>query len=171
MKCIFLDFDGVINIFTYDTKEKVIERVKILSEMCRRYNCKVVIESSHKDSINEETLETDVEWIKELFELFKEYGIEVIGRTPVIGKTINKGKEILAYLEKHPEIEYFCVIDDDDLVRFKDLKIGNYSNSDLNEVREHLVTTVECGDKPQVTGLLEKHIEEVGKKLQKRYHK
>ena len=166
MNVIFLDFDGVINIFN-DTEEDFLKRVKILSEICRRYNCKVVIESSHKDSINEETLETDVEWIQELFEMFKEYGIEVIGRTPVIGKTINKGKEILAYLEKHPEIEHFCVIDDDDLVKFQDLKKGDYSRSDLNEVREHLVTTVELIDKPKVIGLQEKHIEEVGKILQK----
>ena len=105
--------------------------------------------------------------------MFKKYEIEVIGRTPLVESnlphtTIDKGAEIFAYLEMHPEIEHFCVIDDDDLVPISAMEKGDYSKSDLNPVRDYLITTISYSEvDPNETGLQEKHIEEVGKILQK----
>ena len=182
MNVIFTDFDGVINTLngTLRPREKETakeERIKILGDICKKYNCKVVIISGHKDRINEETLETDLDWIQEYFKLFKKYGVEVIGRTPCMKTEIEPGifvdiwkeTEIKAYLEKHPEIEHFCILDDDDRVTFSDLEKGNFKNSDLNMFREYLISPLAYSDTdPTIVGLQESHIEEVGKILQKK---
>ena len=149
MNVIFIDFDGVLNTMHYMTDEDEERKIKILADICHTYDCKVVIESAHKDCIDEETLETDIDWIQFIFECFKKYKIECIGRTPTIEKRIDeystiplwKEDEIISYLESHPEIEHFCVLDDDDL---------GPKRSDLNKVRKHLITTIFCSrDNPE----------------------
>ena len=184
MNVIFLDFDGVLNssyqfLRPFEVDENYTEnRIKLVGDMCKKYDCKVVIISSHNDKIDEETLETNINWIKEYFRLFKKYGIEVIGRTPVIGKKREKYKylyydfwkeyEILEYLRLHPEIEHFCVIDDDDLVTIPAMEKGDFSRSDLNAVRDYLIVPpFYSNTDPNETGLQEYHIDEVGKILKK----
>lgn len=162
MNVVFLDFDGEINTYHDNSREAIENRIKILSEICNDYNCKVVIEASIKREIDEETLETSIEWVKEIFDLFKKYNIDCIGRTPVISKKINsyseipiwKEDEIELYLSNHPEINHYCVIDDDDLAP---------NNSDLNKVRDHLVKTMFYSSDSSKEGLLEEHKEVVGK--------
>ena len=55
MNVIFLDFDGVLSTFHFKSNLVVEKRVKILSDICKEYNCKVVISASAKNSIGEET--------------------------------------------------------------------------------------------------------------------
>ena len=170
MNVIFLDFDGVIDTHFYRNQELMEEKIKILADICNEYNCKVVIEASAKDVIDEETLEInpDAKWVKFIFEMFEKYNIECIGRTPNVRRrysensytSIWKEDEIRLYLFRHPEIEHYCVIDDDDL------KINK--KSDLNKVREHLVVTDDFLIKnPEEEGLLFKHKELVRKALEK----
>lgn len=162
MNVIFLDFDGVLTTVHKSSNQDIEKRIKILSDICKECNCKVVIEASAKDSINEETMETDNKWIKTIFNYFKKYEIECIGRTPNIEIEIEKNcyipmwkeDEIIEYLSKHPEIEHYCVIDDDD--RYP---------SDLDKVRKHLVKTIYYSDNPEEEGLLEKHKQEIREKL------
>lgn len=166
MNVIFLDFDGVLETIHYSSNEDIERRIKILADICKIYNCKVAIEATAKCVIDEETMEilNDESWVAFIFNCFKKYGIECIGRTPCIGRQINhytyipiwKEDEILSYLLKHPEIEHYCVIDDDDMEPF---------GFDLNMIRDHLVKTVYYSDNYEEGGLLEKHKEEVGKKL------
>ena len=190
MKVIFIDFDGVITIAqdTYElaieriseetAKERVIKRIKILADACREYDAKVVIESAHKDRINPDTLESDIDWIQEYLNILRENGIEVIGRTPCLKEfredykelpPIWKEFEILEYLKRHPEIDYYCIIDDDDLVRIPERERGDFSRSDLNLVRDHLVAIypVDLNGKYDI-GLQEYHKEEIGKVLEKK---
>lgn len=181
MNIIFLDFDGVINTLNGSLEPKEDEnalekRIKILGDICKIYDCKVVITSSHKDSIDEETLETDLDWIQEYFDLFKKYGIECIGRTPCIKTEIIPGiyvdtwkeNEILEYLKRHPEVERFCIIDDDDRVSVPKKEKKDFSNSDLNMFRDYLISPLLYSDKdPNLAGLQESHIEEIGKILEK----
>ena len=166
MNVIFLDFDGVIDTNYYKSYEQVEEKVKILSYICHEYDCKVVIEASAKDAINEETLEVDKEatWVLKIFELFKKYDIECIGRTPNVSKPNNdisefpmwKEDEIILYLYRHPEIDHFCVIDDDDLT-------DTHKKSDLDKVRDHLVKTNDfLMDNPKDEGLQFYHKEKIG---------
>ncbi len=164
MNVIFLDFDGVLDTIHYSSEEDVENKIKILSDICKEYDCKVVIEACAKDAIDEITLETYSKWIQTIFDLFKKYGIECIGRTPTVKKRINnyttlsswKDNEIRLYLFRHPEIDHYCVIDDDDLAIY---------NSDLDKVRDHLVKTIYFSENPEEEGLLESHKEEVGNKL------
>ena len=133
---------------------------------CEIDNCKVVIEASAKDAIDEETLEVHNKWIEFIFSLFDKYGIECIGRTPNVIRRVSKNSylsmwkedEIRLYLYRHPEIEHYCVIDDDDL---------GPNNSDLNKVRGHLLQTIYYSNNPYEEGLLKEHKEEIGRILNK----
>ncbi|MBQ9024615.1 MAG: hypothetical protein IJ105_05265 [Bacilli bacterium] len=164
MNVIFLDFDGVINTVHNNTKEDIEKRISILSDICKENDCSIVIEASVKKWIDEKTLKTDVKWVKEIFELFKKYNIKCVGRTPEIGRNISsysytpiwKEDEIRIYLFNHPEIDHFVIIDDDDMAP---------RNSDLNTLRNHLVTTVFYSDNIDEEGLLEKHKKEVKEKM------
>jgi len=171
MNVIFLDFDGVLNTFHYNSPEDMERRIIILSDICKEYNCKVVIEASAKDAIDEETMEIAEEsWISKIFELFKKYEIECIGRTPNIEKQIGestylpmwKEDEIIEYLKLHPEIEHYCIIDDDDTKSIMHWKV-----SDLDKLRSNLVETIYYSDNPQEEGLLPRHKSEVAKILRK----
>lgn len=185
MNVIFLDFDGVLDTYndTIDeldygvSKEEINKRVErriaILGDICREYDCKVVISASAKRNMIDETLEIiePSDRLEFLFEMFKKYGIEVIGKTPDIeikeekkDSTVyyssNKQNEIMLYLYRHPEIEHYCVIDDDDLASIY------HRESDLEKVGKHLVRTYDFLDNPDEEGLLERHKELVGRALQ-----
>lgn len=170
MNVIFLDFDGVLDTHYYKSDIDVEEKIKILADICHKYNCKVVIEASAKDVIDEETLKIneDSPWVQFIFDMFEKYDIKCIGRTPNVKKIINNNKyysiwkedEIRLYLFRHPEIDHYCIIDDDDL-KF-------YNKSDLNKVRQHLLTTDNYLPKnPQDEGLLECHSKEIENILKK----
>ena len=167
MNVIFLDFDGVINSHHNASKLFREEKIKLLSEICKKYDCKVVIEAGAKNAIDYETLETKSIRIIRIFSLFRKYGIECIGRTPTVERRITyncylpiwKEDEIRLYLFLHPEIDHYVVIDDDDR---KDM----HQKSDLDKIRKHLVKTeMYVKNYPEEEGLLERHIEEVGEKL------
>ena len=193
MNVIFLDLDGVL--YTHnsilkplDPEDGLEKRVKILSDICHKYNCKVVISSSKREKMQiylnpdlDEELKQDMDNIIELLNLFEKYEIEIYGMTPIRRKKYklsnNKVEiidmwreyEIYAYLRRHPEIEHFCVIDDDDRVKIPDREKGNFKESDLNMFREYLVSPIQYSKiDPLESGLNESHIEEVGKILQKK---
>ena len=170
MNVIFLDFDGVLDTSHYNSMEDIERRIKILGDICREYDCKVVIEASAKESIDETTMEIDSSWVQDIFDLFIKYEIDCIGRTPSVEKENNnstismwKEEEILSYLLSHPEIEHYCIIDDDDT-----RNILHWEISDLDKVRDHLVTTIYYSDNPNEEGLLPKHKEEIGNILKKK---
>ena len=177
MNVIFLDFDGVLSTASdsYNSLKcyKILrKRIAILAEICKEYNCKIVIEASAKNAIDEETMEIskNAHWVNLIMSLFKEYGIECIGRTPNVridksnGTYIDMWKEdeIILYLKNHPEIEHYCVIDDDDTVTML-----HWEKSDLDKVRDHLVIPLYYSNNPEEEGLLPKHKEEVGRILEK----
>lgn len=176
---IFLDFDGVLNTIhdssTYGGEkalsDKLEKRIAVLANICKEYNCKIVIEASAKSAIDETTMaiDPDANWLIEIFNLFKKYEIECIGRTPNIARRKDrtssipmwKDDEIRLYLFRHPEIIHYCVLDDDDT-----RTILHWPVSDLDKVREHLVTPLYYSDNYEEEGLLPKHKEEVKKALE-----
>ena len=163
---IFLDFDGVLDTSHYMSNNDVEKRIAILSDICKTYNCKVVIEAAAKGALDEETMQGTNKWLTFLLDCFKKYGIECIGKTPNVpkeNKEMWKEDEILAYLKRHPEVEHYCIIDDDDTKN-----ILHWKNSDLDKVRDHLVETIQHSDEhPEEEGLLPRHKDEVGKILKK----
>ena len=115
MKIIFLDFNGVLD--TYDNMDEInpdnLNRLKQIVDEC---DAKVVISSSIKNSY------FHTGYFSELFQrIIKEIesaGIEVIGITP---HADTREEEIELYLKKHPEVENFCILDDDyEMLRLKD---------------------------------------------------
>ena len=167
---IFIDFEGTLMSIHGRDDDFIEKRIATLSEICKEYDCKVVIEAAAKISIDEETMETDVDWINNILNLFAKYGIECIGRTPSVERKTGphssismwKEDEIRLYLYRHPEIQHYCVLDDDDTKT-----IFHWETSDLDKVRDHLVTPLNIGDTPEEEGLLPSHKEAVGKALQK----
>jgi len=165
MNVIFLDYDGPLFTFSDASYDALERRIKTLADICHSYNCKVVVSSAHKDKIDSETLEPLNDLNRNVLTLFKKYGIDFIGKTPEVGKKTGKFSyaeswkeyEIIRYLTTHPEVEHYCVIDDD---------TNNISASDLNMVRSHLVKVSPLEDDKTKEGLLPSHKEQVKEVLE-----
>ena len=113
--------------------------------MCDLYNAKVVISSSHKPVSFEETAEQEDEsqpTILEVESLFRKHGVELLGYTPRVSIATGtsspfnvwKDFEIIYYLETHPEIEHFAILDDTDdldfvILRSHLVEIGYYDEA------------------------------------------
>lgn len=149
MNVIFLDIEGVLETH-HGTMDDFKRRITLLGSICSETNCKIVIESTLKKYIDIENSKSEFDSIQTLLDLFKENGIELIGKTPS-SESRNKAEEIVMYLKDHPEIEHFCIIDDGDFF-------------DLSKLREHLVKTIGSGVTTE-EGLLPKHKDEVIEKL------
>ena len=173
MNVIFIDFDGTLSTMHYSKGKDIEKRIAILADICKEYNCKVVIEASAKIAIDEETMEIDPEAkrVNYIFRLFKKYGIECIGRTPEVRKILGKNtylsewkeNEIRLYLLRHPEIKHYCILDDNDTIN-----MFHWETGDLDKVKDHLVETVSYSkENPEEEGLLPKHKELVGEVLKR----
>lgn len=139
MKVLFLDFDGVLNselFYKSRLKNKlnfkffkffgiaklyhwlidahnheswllsqIDERcVKLLNDVVEETGCKIVISSTWRK------VNGDYPYLQSLLEK-KGFKGEVIGQTPVLG-TI-RGKEVLDWLSKHPNVTNYIIVDDD----------------------------------------------------------
>jgi len=136
MNVIFLDYDGVVNnvIWYYDkdgnlkegfeeeyppTKVNDFQAVCWVSELCRKFNAKIVVSSVWRHC--------RPNWKEVLYNGGLDPNIEVIGKTPhhTLGRP--RGEEIQEWLDEHPEVENFIIIDDDsDMVHLKDHLVKYY---------------------------------------------
>jgi hypothetical protein len=112
----FLDYDGVVNTpmwneegtvcsygFSKEGKVNNFQAVQWLSEACQKFGYDIVVTSTWR-----------------LWDNYKEClingglrkGIEVLGKTPFI-RDVPRGAEIKAYLDEHPEIQYYVIVDDE----------------------------------------------------------
>lgn len=118
----FLDYDGVVNTpmwnekgtnsryyFPSDGKVNNFQAVQWLSEACKKFHYDIVVTSTWRSKANYKEC---------LINGGLRDGIEVLGRTedlhyehPYPEKT--RGWEIKKYLEEHPEIEYYVIVDDE----------------------------------------------------------
>lgn len=107
MKVIFLDFNGVL-----DTSGKMdiidMDNLFILGELVDKMEAKVVISSSVKNTYYYTGHHNKV--MNYLMETLVNYGIEIYGITPWMD---TREEEIREYLNKHPEITDYLIIDDD----------------------------------------------------------
>lgn len=108
---IFLDVDGVLN--TRTTVERTPDyhtgidsaRVEILAKAVGKYDhADVILSSDWKDMKPEE------DDFCYLVSKLKEHGLTLTGKTT--DHWNNRGEGILNYLEQHPEIEDFVILDD-----------------------------------------------------------
>lgn len=167
MKVLFIDLSGTI--YTYHGNKEIVEKkIKTLGYICQILGTKVILSSALKEEIDEKTMETDIEELKQLFLLFEKYGIDCIGRTPTVKRKIHgnsclpipwKEDEIRLCLYYNPDIEAFCVLDDYDT--------KNWKKSDLEKVKDHLVTMQFYSENENEEGIQESHMEEIKKVLTK----
>lgn len=114
-RVVFLDYDGVVNTamwdetgtrcrfnFNFDGKVNNFQAVQWLSEFCQNCHYSIVVTS---------TWRRYDDWKECLINGGLREGIEVIGKTDVLNGC--RGEEIKKYLNEHPEIEYYLIIDDE----------------------------------------------------------
>ena len=174
---IFLDIDGVLNGYSkwtgklYDVFRRLrlikyvnkyydlfgvrTHKVKILKRIIDRTGAKIVLSSSWRhgwysdydtsDKSNRQTV---------LHKKFNKYGIDVVGITPT---DTNRREEIYSYIDQHPEIENYIVIDDETF---------NFDE----ELKEHMIKTSNTdyisGAWYENTGLKRKHVKQAVEILQ-----
>ena len=112
----FVDYDGVVNTpmwnaegthcsYNHNGHNKVnnFQAVQWLSEACQKFGYDIVVTSTwrlwdnYKDCLINGGLRK---------------GIEVLGRTDRI-RGVPRGAEIKKYIEEHPEIQYYVIVDDE----------------------------------------------------------
>ena len=111
MKCIFLDFDGVINNW-YHFDGVCTENALILKKIIELTGAKVVATTSNKYSFQRKE---PVEYLKsayyrEYVSVLNELGIIIDDVTPYCKE--NRSLEIKSYLSEH-EVESFVIVDDE----------------------------------------------------------
>ena len=164
MNVIFLDFDGVVCTSVFQNNADIEAKIILLKEICDYCNASVVITSIHKNSFDPITLEPidkDAEYAIYVMDTLKKHNVPIIGMTPTLNVEIasttyylNKGYEILKYLSLHPEIENYCIIDDEENKICVD-----------DELKEHLLLVPYDYKNPNKSGLLPIHKEEIFKIL------
>lgn len=116
MKVIFLDVDGVLNDQYTDEKTPVgfiglEERmVKNLQHVVNETNATIILVSSWKSywDKNPEKMSRDGQYLTD--ELAR-FGLTIADKT--VDHIDNRGHGIVSYLQEHPEIEQWIVLDDD----------------------------------------------------------
>lgn len=117
-RVVFLDYDGVVNTsmwnekgtkcaynFPNDGKVNNFQAVQWLSEFCKRCKYDIVVSSSWRSKPNYKEC---------LINGGLREGIEILGKTPNTHGMQTRGSEIKAYLDEHPEIKYYVILDDED---------------------------------------------------------
>lgn len=114
MKVLFLDIDGVLCLYARGVKNwgQSAEDDAFDSGCCRRLKeivdatgCKLVLSSSWR---------LEKQDIYTLLRQLAPYGItrdDFLGKTPLGQK---RGDEIMTYLQRHPEVDTFLAVDDED---------------------------------------------------------
>lgn len=115
-RIVFLDYDGVVNTpmwnaegtvcsygFPKQGKVNNFQAVQWLSEACQKFGYDIVVTS---------TWRLDNNYKECLINGGLRAGIEILGRTPRFSGQ-PRGAEIKAYLDEHPEILYYVIVDDE----------------------------------------------------------
>lgn len=127
MKVVFLDFDGVLNSetsFLYEhnrrkrdneqgVKGQVNETLSLhccaaFREVLITYpDLKIVLSTTWRELF-------DMDWLKAKLDEYKIDSSRVIGRTPKDHSFGRRGAEIQWWLDEHPEVTHYAIIDDND---------------------------------------------------------
>ena len=108
---VFLDVDGVLNTRTTCQRSPEgyrgidSERVKILANAIKQYeDVDLVLTSDWKE------MKPESEDFKYLVSCLETYGLHLSGKT--VDKWKNRGEGICKYLDEHPQIEDYVILDD-----------------------------------------------------------
>lgn len=112
MKCIFLDFDGVLNNW-HHFDGVALENVEVLKKIITITNARIVATSSNKYSFQCNNIDYyESRFYKKYVDALSKYGIEIYDLTPFAN--FDRTLEIKKYIEDNHISEY--VIIDDELI-------------------------------------------------------
>lgn len=122
MKIIFLDIDGVLDIFnTEELLQELLEPALLrLRRIVTETDAKIVVISNwrygsekYTDRIRPESgfVQERENW-KQLVEVFKEYDLEIYDVSPWDDMLETRSEEIRQYLNLHTDITHFVILDD-----------------------------------------------------------
>lgn len=115
MKVIFLDFDGVLNSEKYVQNcgeyGVVIDpsRMFLLKQIIDVTGAKIVLSTSWREHWETNPSECNSTG-QQINTIFGEYGLQITGKTPKLH--LRREQEIKHWLDEHPEVENFVVLDD-----------------------------------------------------------
>ncbi|MBE6959414.1 MAG: hypothetical protein E7448_01640 [Ruminococcaceae bacterium] len=115
MKVLFLDFDGVLNSEKYIRRTGltgvVIDPVNmaLLKQIIDATDARIVLSTTWREHWSQNPDECNSTG-REINEIFAEYGLQIFDKTPMIYP--KRETEIQSWLESHPGVESFVVLDD-----------------------------------------------------------
>jgi hypothetical protein len=113
MKVIFLDFDGVLN-SQQDPGDGwgvtlIPSKLELLKRLVDSTAARIVLSTSWREHWAKEPTQRDATGAT-IDLLFGSHGLQIFDKTPVLPE--GREAEIKAFIEQHPEIENFVVLDD-----------------------------------------------------------
>jgi hypothetical protein len=135
MKVLFLDIDGVLNCmmptpsddyewvdldeWRYGLNPQLVARLRFI---IANTNCKIVISSSWRHHTNYAPYQPDRNWRDVLAEKLHRTRDEVFAGETGYDNEGRRGIEIIQWLAEHPEVDSYCVVDDEtvDIVPYID---------------------------------------------------
>lgn len=133
MKVIFLDVDGVLN-SDFRSRKQIAsgqlideERVQLLGELVRRTGAELVLHSGWRFWLDEHLRPIRPE-AQQLTALLKKHGMTLAGKTEDLSETksyliprlsLTKGDEILLWLQMHPKVKKYVILEDLDLHKLR----------------------------------------------------
>ncbi len=115
MKVIFLDFDGVLNSAKYllgcEDYGVVIDpsRMVLLKQIVDATGAKIVLSTSWREHWFKDLVECDSTGVI-INRIFSTYGLQIFDKIPELHE--RRETEIKSWLDKHPEVKSFVVLDD-----------------------------------------------------------
>lgn len=115
MKVIFLDFDGVLNSAKYllghgDCGVAIDPaRMALLKQIVDATDAKIVLSTSWREHWSKDLMNCDSTGML-INRIFSEYGLHIFDKTPELHE--RRETEIKSWLDAHPEVENFVVLDD-----------------------------------------------------------
>ena len=129
-KVILLDIDGVVNSEInqddnfrkgrWSTHNLIMdpEAMACLKEIVDKTGAEIILSSTWRYPDEDGSFASKENFVKQLFD----FGMFLTGETPQL-QEYDRAAEILTYLNEHPEVTHFVILDDDlDLVKNKELR-------------------------------------------------
>ena len=123
MKVIFLDFDGVLNhvksksrvtfedgIYVGLDKDKLRNLAKIVQET----DAKIVLTTTWRDHYEVGAYKQNDRVRKYVNNKFRDLGLKIYDKVRE-GKRFDRGKDVKAWLDEHPDVTEYVAIDDEDI--------------------------------------------------------
>lgn len=140
MKVVFLDYDGVVNTpiwneegkckynFPSDGKVNNYQAIMWVNELCKKTGAKIVVSSTWRYCCHR----NEVSYQDCLYNARLNKDIEIIGCTDWFGNE-TRTDEIKSYLLKHPEIENYVILDDEEVDDDNFVQCNGYFGFGLSE--------------------------------------